>query len=106
MSHTVFLCGDSDSVVCHSELIFLWLILNNIDLDSGSYLVRHLAKAGKASARNIVIGKLLILIALTLGYDFISIQEAMSSMRIDLGAYIAIKMIVKEGDCYCLMLKD
>lgn len=56
MSDTIFGHRDSNDVVYRSELMFLWVILNNIDLDSGSHLVRYLAKVGKASMGNIVIG--------------------------------------------------
>lgn len=47
---------------------------------------------------------LLSTIAFALGYDLIDIQVATDSTRIDLEACIAIKMIIREGECYCLIL--
>lgn len=72
--------------------MFLWGILENINLDTNSHLVRHLTKVGKASARNIIIDGLTTPIALTLGYDLIGMQEATCNTRIDLEACITIKM--------------
>lgn len=94
MSHTIFDHGNSDGVVHRSELIFLWTMLEGIHLDIGSHFVRHLAKVGKASAENIVIGGLITLIALALGYELTGMQEAMGNTRIDLESCIVIRMII------------
>lgn len=72
-------------------------MLNNINLDFSSHLVRYLAKVGKALTRNIVINELISLIAHALGFYLFDMQEATGSTRIDMEACIAIKMIVKEG---------
>lgn len=106
ISHTIFGRGDNNGVVPRSESLFLWAIHNNIHLNTSSHLVRHLIKVDKASARNIVIGGLITPTTLALGYDLTSLQEATGSTRIDLETCIAIKMIVREGDCYYLILID
>lgn len=70
--------------------MFLWSMLNNINLDTGSHLMRYLANVSKASTRNIVIDELITLIALTLAYDLTDLQEATDSTRIDIEACITI----------------
>lgn len=86
--------------------MFLWAMLENIHLDTGSHLVRHFTKVSRASAGNIVIGRLITSIAIVLGYNLIGMQEATKCTRIDLEASITIRMIVREGDYYFLVLKD
>lgn len=91
MSHTIFVCRDSDGVVHCSELLFLWAMLNNIHLNIDSHLVRQLAKVGKTLIGDIVIGRLITSIALTLGYDLTDLQENMGSSRIDIELVLRLK---------------
>lgn len=54
MAHTVFGRGDSDGIVRQTKLFFLWAMLHEVDLDTGSHLARQFAKVGKATSGDIV----------------------------------------------------
>ncbi len=107
MSNTLFGRGDSDGVVRQSELLFLWNMLHpEVQLDAGSHLITHMVKVGKASAGKIVIGGLITPIAEALGYRTSGLPFVRGSTRLDMEACLAMRMIVKEGQCYCLVLPD
>lgn len=80
MSHIIFGHKDSDDIVCQSELIFLWAMLEIIHLDTSSHLVRHLAEVDKGLTGNIVIGDLITPISMALWYNLIGMQKAIGSI--------------------------
>lgn len=106
MTHTIFGRGESKSVVRQSELLHLWAMINNVNIDTGSHFIRHLVKVGKATTGSIVVGGLITPIALTLGHEMFGLEEAIGSSRVDLEACCAMHMIVRDGDVYCLTIKD
>lgn len=59
MANTIFGCGDSEGVVCQSELIILWAMINDVNIDTGSHFIRHLVKIRKGSAGAIIVGGLI-----------------------------------------------
>lgn len=106
MANTLFGRGDSDGSVRQDELLFLWAMLHGVHLDTGSHMVRHLLKVAKKGDGSIVIGGLITAIAHHFDYDLEGFAEADGRTRIDLTACIAMKMIVREEDSYCLVIPN
>jgi len=105
MANTLFGRGDSDGNVRIDELAFMWAIFNNVKMDTGSFLVRHLLKVGRAQSGSIVVGGLITAIAEFLEYDLAGREMIKGNNCIDLELCLAIKMIVKEDGTYCLPLR-
>lgn len=81
-------------------------MMNNVNLNTSSYFIRYLVKVEKALARNIVIGGLITPIIVTLDYEVCRLEEVTGRSRIDLEAYVAMKIIIRDDDCYCLVLRN
>lgn len=77
-----------------------------MNIDTYSYFIKHLIKVGKALTGTIVVGGLITRIVIALDCYLHRLEEAKGSSRIDLEEYIAIKMIVKDDECYCLILRN
>lgn len=104
LSSTLFGRGDSEGAIRKSELLFMWaMVTPGVNLDTGSYLIRHLVKVGNAAAGKIVIGGLITHIALSLNCDLSGFTPLRGASRLDLEACAAMNMIVRTGDSYCLL---
>ena len=75
-------------------------MMHEVHLDTCSHLARQFAKIGRITSSDIVIGGLATPLTLAFDYDLSSLKKAASSTRIDMKSYIAMRMIVKEGDVY------
>lgn len=105
MPHTLFGREDNDGNVCFDHL-FMWSILNNVKMDTWSFLARHLLKVGRAQSGTIAVGGLIKAITHFYEYDLDSLEVVRGNTRIGLEPYLAIKMILKEDDIYCLCLHN
>lgn len=106
ISNTIFGRGDSDGVVRMSELICLWNMLYEGNVDTGSHLIRHLVKVGKATKGDIVVGGIITFVAETLGYETGDLEVVAGKHSIDLEVCLATKMIVRDGNSFCFVRKN
>ncbi|GAB4829136.1 hypothetical protein Ancab_018800 [Ancistrocladus abbreviatus] len=81
-------------------------MMNECNIDKGSYMLKQLVSVNKTKIGIIVVGGLITPIGLALGYDVASLKEARRSIKIDIESCITMKMIVKVSDVYFLMFKD
>jgi len=70
LAHTLFAQGDNTVAVRKYELLFMWSMVNDFHLDSGTWLAHQLTKVGKASSGNIAIDGLITTIALHFNIPF------------------------------------
>lgn len=80
--------------------------MHNVNVDTDSYFIRHLVRVGNSSTENIVVVGLITSISLTIDYEVHELEEATSSSMIDLEACVALRMIIMEDKCYCLVLRN
>lgn len=55
---------------------------------------------------DIILGGLITPLALTFNYDLSSLREPTRSTKIDMESYLAMRILIKEGDIYNLVLKN
>lgn len=58
------------------------------------------------SMGDIILGGLITPLALTFNYDLSSLREPTRSTKIDMESYLAMRILIKEGDIYNLVLKN
>lgn len=78
----------------------LWCILSS--WTQHFFLAKQIAKVAKALKGMVVMGGLITPIVLTLGINPHGVEQTKGSIRLDIKSCLAIKMIVREGDVYCL----
>jgi len=104
MTNSIFGRGDSMGNIRQSELGFLWAMLNNYNLDYGSFLARHLEKVGKADRGHIVVGGLITPIARHVGLNLRLAPTISSDLRLDL-VYLQTFMLTQVSGTYYLRTK-
>lgn len=77
-------------------------MLHGYRLNNGYFLTKQLDKVVRTQKGVVVIDGLITLIALALGIDPYGVEQARGSLRLNIELRVAMKMIVHEGDMYCL----
>ncbi|KAK4415168.1 hypothetical protein Salat_2624000 [Sesamum alatum] len=106
LAHTLFGRGDSEGVVRCSELFVLWAMVNDFQIDTGSFFIRQFSKIANSESDVIVLGGFITLIALRADLSLQGYEEAQGRNKVDLATFQAMKMITRMGDQYHLLMPD
>lgn len=88
------------------ELLFIWAMLHSFNLNTVFFLAKQIIKVAKAQKGVAVMGGLITPIVVALGINPYGIEQAKGNSKLDIESYVSIKMVVREGDIYCLMYKS
>lgn len=81
-------------------------MLNSFKLNTAFFLAKQFQKIAKAQKELLVIGGLITPIAMAFGVNPYGVEQLRRSSRLDLESWVATKMVVREGDIYCLTFRS
>ena len=107
MKNTIFGREDKEGSVRLIDLYCLWAMVENVQINSGYFFLKHLAKLGKSNSTTpIILGGLLTQLALVLGCDLSELEVVENSCTLDFNSCLAMKMIKHEEHGFSLFIKN
>ena len=99
MCLSIFGRGLSRGVVNKVELLFLWGMANEIQVNTGAWLLRHLLHVAKSPSEKICVGGLLTILAGAFGFEAVEgiHQAARGNNLVDMETLLNMKMCKHVG---------
>jgi len=108
LAHTIFGRGDSTGVVNLRELYIIHCVFAHKQVNSAAFMLVHMFKMATSGNGPIAFGGLITSITYALGFSehIVQLAPVQGNMLIDLSSCLAQKLVKREGDVFCLMIRN